>query len=444
MVSWESGAGTWDSPEWARHERRANVDGPHEAARYDHGVRYDDGARYGNSVRYDDGARYDDGTRRDDGARRASAAPTYAPTQARLPTQAYAPVPTQAYAPVQTQARVPTQAHVPVQTQAGAAAAQAQAQTQAVAVPRPLLDKTDAMEVGDEIVLRRFRMESINTDDMGKRVFITGVSGTGKSNLVLDLLKHNRHVPAITVVNPSEGSNHKYGPHVHPGFIQERLNPDALLHGFQRRQEDRCANWSVPGTHDPVLYYRDPSAVVVLDDIQLDPKLFKHEFFRWALNNSRNFKTLVAWTSQFFMRVPNDLRANFSHMFTMRMRGKKNIQTLHEEFYEVFDSELDFRRALAKATSKKGGCLVVDMLSPSNELRDRVFHYVSESPEQRGDFRVCPPWVWAQADEHYNERWNAPPHAPSAPSAPPPRQAPAVPRSRAKARPAPPDIVLAD
>jgi energy-coupling factor transporter ATP-binding protein EcfA2 len=139
-------------------------------------------------------------------------------------------------------------------------------------------------------------MTKINLDVDGKRVLIVGQSGSGKSTVALDIIRYNKHVPAWTVVSPSESRNHTFGPHVHPGAIHEDLNIPAL-DNFRQRQEKRCKDWQIPGTK-PTQYFRSPAAALVLDDCNISAKLFKEDFFRWAYFNSRHDKVLLIQITQ--------------------------------------------------------------------------------------------------------------------------------------------------
>lgn len=72
------------------------------------------------------------------------------------------------------------------------------------------VDKNDIMHISNTIKLKKFDMSTINTAKDGKRVLIIGQSGSGKSTIVLELMKYNKHIPVWVIVSPSEGRNHTY------------------------------------------------------------------------------------------------------------------------------------------------------------------------------------------------------------------------------------------
>lgn len=264
--------------------------------------------------------------------------------------------------------------------------------------------KKNLLKVGPAIVIKKFPIESIKVDSKhdGKRVLIIGMSGSGKSTSAIEIIRANRTIPLCRVISETESRNHTFGPYVHPLWISDELKLE-YLEAFKRRQIETCEKWQIPNTK-PVEYYRDPSAALILDDCGIDDKLFKEDIFKYLFFNSRHDKVLFVMLMQYFMMVPIHLRRNVSHLFIFRQNAPKEIKKIYSEFAGVFNKEADFVTALELCTANYG-CMVIDCVSASNVITDRVFFYRAKKQEDQEPFEVGAPWSLAQADEMYNKLW---------------------------------------
>lgn len=255
----------------------------------------------------------------------------------------------------------------------------------------------------NRITIKKFPLDKINTKKDGKRVLIIGMSGSGKSVVTLNILNQCKDIPVWMVISPSESRNHTYEKYVHPGCIHDDLTIEALQ-AFRSRQEHVTSVWQIPNT-DPIQYRRDPSAGIILDDINISAKLFKDDIFRWAYFNSRHDKTLWIQLTQYFMSVPIDHRQNTSFLFIFRQNSPKQVKKIYDEFANVFDNFKDFKQALDLCTADYR-CMVIDCLNPSTNIEDRIFWYKANSKVQ--PFKAGAKWWYKQMDKLYNKNWNQP------------------------------------
>jgi hypothetical protein len=258
----------------------------------------------------------------------------------------------------------------------------------------------DLLRVTNTLYLRKFDIQTLSHRD-GKRIGIVGMSGSGKSRLMLEIMRFiNWHVPVWMVFNASESGNHMYGPHVEEICIHEKMDL-SILEKFKKRQIDRCNKWRVPDS-DPPEYIKNPTAGLILDDMMEDTKIFNHPIFGWIFLNSRNFKTFFVLLVQYFMLLPPKYRRNLSHLFLFRQNSVKEIKKIWSEFFGVFEKEVEFRRALEVCTADNGS-IVLDILNPSVKISDRVFWY--KHTFKQPPFRAGDPIFNAQLREMYDPNW---------------------------------------
>jgi hypothetical protein len=151
---------------------------------------------------------------------------------------------------------------------------------------------SDCLHVDNtKIYLKPFDMRTLRPKTMGFRVGITGNTGSGKTTLTTQLLDALRDIPVWSIFNRSEKSNRAYGKYMENELCihssANNLKIQEQLKGVRKRQ-DRCYEaWRI-GDQKPPVFLHDPSAGVVLDDMNEDSKLYTHPVFGWLYKNSRN------------------------------------------------------------------------------------------------------------------------------------------------------------
>lgn len=260
------------------------------------------------------------------------------------------------------------------------------------------------LRVGNKKCIYRFDTSSIAMDKDGKRIAIVGATGSGKTRLALELIGIHKDIPAWMIINPSEGGNHAYGPHVeNEAIIHDNDNPKELvkdLLGFKRRQLKRCKQWSIPDT-DPIQYDPDPSAALVIDDMAEDPKVFNDPIFGWLYCNSRNFKAWIIFLVQAAVLLPKKFRRQISHLFLFAMSSNDDIHDMWKEFASIIPFE-EFKQVFLLATENHG-TLVIDVAKQSNKLEEKIFYY--KHKWKQPPFKVGAEWFNRQVRARYDAVW---------------------------------------
>lgn len=268
-----------------------------------------------------------------------------------------------------------------------------------------VLPADNLLRISDSQFIYRWDMKKFVPEKDGKRVCVLGGSGSGKSRFVVEAMRECANVPVWQVLNPSEPANPMYGPHLPcDGCVVDDQEPEKLLlplYKLKVRQFKRCKEWRIPKS-DPAQWKRDPSIGLIMDDISEDPSIYKDPIFRWLYANSRQFKVLSFHLIQHYAYLLNNYRRSVSHMVVFRQNSPKNIKTIYNDFFGMFETVEEFSRALEMAT-ENFGCLVVDMLNPSSKIEDRVFWYRAQYKQP--DFIVGAEWWHKSVTKAYNENW---------------------------------------
>lgn len=174
-------------------------------------------------------------------------------------------------------------------------------------VHRLKVETPGLLRVGTKQYIYEFNPNTLMPSSDGNRIGICGVTGVGKSWLMIKLLQFLKNIPVWMILNPSEPGNHMYGPHVeNEGIIHDEEDTKVLLQRLENlkaRQIKRCKEWRVPNS-EPAKYYIDPSIGCIADDICEDTKVFNEKIFGWLMCNSRNFKTFFAILVQYYRFLP--------------------------------------------------------------------------------------------------------------------------------------------
>lgn len=269
-----------------------------------------------------------------------------------------------------------------------------------VAVPDNML------RVGNKQYIYRFDPKVLNTKVDGKRIGIIGASGSGKTRLLLQILRQiHKEIPAWMIINPSEAGNHAYGPVVeNEAIIHDNEDVKEILEdlrAFKERQVKCCKRWSIPGT-DPIQYDPDPSAGLIVDDMAEDPKVFNDPIFGWLYRNSRNFKVWFAILVQYIYLINKNYRRQLSHIFLFAMSSNTDIKDAYKEFGSFFTKEGDFKQALLYATQNRG-TLVIDVLKQTTKIEEKAFWYRHE--KKQPPFKIGSDWFNKHVKKKYDPNW---------------------------------------
>lgn len=236
-----------------------------------------------------------------------------------------------------------------------------------------------------QLQLRKFDVSNIKDD---KIVVLIGKRGTGKTELLKDILYFKRDFPIGTVINPTESANKSFSSIVPPIFIHEEYKPEIIENVLKRQTMImKKINKEIQ------LYGRssiDPRAFLILDDCLYDNTWKRDRNIRYIFMNGRHKKLFFLVTMQFVLGISPELRTNVDYIFICRENIISNRRRLYDAFAGMFPTFECFCSVMDQCT-ENFECLVIDNTSRSNRLEDQVFWYKAE---MRSDFTIGSRELW--------------------------------------------------
>lgn len=236
-----------------------------------------------------------------------------------------------------------------------------------------------------QLQLRKFDVSNIKDD---KIVVLIGKRGTGKTELLKDILYFKRDFPIGTVINPTESANKSFSAIVPPIFIHEEYKPEIIENVLKRQTMImKKINKEIQ------LYGRssiDPRAFLILDDCLYDNTWKRDRNIRYIFMNGRHKKLFFLVTMQFVLGISPELRTNVDYIFICRENIISNRRRLYDAFAGMFPTFECFCSVMDQCT-ENFECLVIDNTSRSNRLEDQVFWYKAE---MRSDFTIGSRELW--------------------------------------------------
>lgn len=227
-----------------------------------------------------------------------------------------------------------------------------------------------------QLHLKKFDVSQIADD---KCIVLIGKRGTGKTELIKDILYYKRDFPVGTVINPTESANRNFSSMVPPIFIHEEVRPEIIENVLKRQ------TIIIKKIHKENQMYGtckiDPRAFLILDDCLYDGAWKKDKNIRYIFMNGRHKKLFFMVTMQYVLGISPELRTNVDYIFILRENIIANRKRLYEAFagmfptFEIFCTVMD-------ACTENYECLVIDNTSKSNRLEDQVFWYKASPHDQ--------------------------------------------------------------
>jgi len=244
------------------------------------------------------------------------------------------------------------------------------------------------------IQIKKFDPSSI--DPCRICVFI-GRRGTGKSQLVTDILYHQRKIPMGVVMSGTEESNEHYQKYVPDSFIYGQHEP-AVVKKIIAHQQKTLKKMTAKQKED----FSDPSQSVfmLLDDCMFDNKWTRDRDMRCIFMNGRHYRIFFMLTIQYCMDLPPSLRGQCDYIFVLRENILENKQKLYKHFFGIFPSFEAFNEVLMQCTENYE-CLVLNVRSTSNKIEDVVFWYKAKIGRK---FRIGSPALWEHHRRNYNPK----------------------------------------
>lgn len=226
-----------------------------------------------------------------------------------------------------------------------------------------------------QLQLRKFDITSIKDD---KIIVLIGKRGTGKTELLKDILYFKRDFPIGSVINPTESANRNFSSMVPPIFIHEEYRPE-IIENVLKRQTIIMKKIN----KELQMYGKssiDPRAFLILDDCLYDNSWKKDKNIRYIFMNGRHKKLFFLITMQYVLGIAPDLRTNVDYIFICRENIIANRKRLYDAFAGMFPTFEMFCSVMDQCT-ENFECLVIDNTSRSNRLEDQVFWYKAEMHE---------------------------------------------------------------
>jgi hypothetical protein len=236
-----------------------------------------------------------------------------------------------------------------------------------------------------ELFLRKFDMSRMQNS---VRIAIIGRSGSGKTVLIEDIMKHKRHIPSGICISGTIEGRKAYAKFMPDTYIYPKYNPD-VVKTFLNNQMDKIEQ------REP-----NPDAFMIMDDCFHEADTWnKNDEINYIFMNSRNDKVFYIIGMQYMMGLTPALRANIDYVFILRNKIPANRVQLYKYYAGgMFNSLRDFETVLDYFTSDFG-CLVVDNKSTSNNIEDQIFWYKAKL---HSNFTVGSQGYWDYHNRFYN------------------------------------------
>ena len=243
-----------------------------------------------------------------------------------------------------------------------------------------------------DIQIKKFDPKSI--DPCRICVFI-GRRGTGKSQLVTDILYHQRKIPMGVVMSGTEESNEHYKSYVPDSFIYGQYEPEVIKKVINHQQ--KVVKKMTPKQKED---FSDPSrsVFVLLDDCMFDNKWTRDRDMRCIFMNGRHYRIFFMLTIQYVMDLPPSLRGQCDYIFVCRENIVENKKKLWQHLFGIFPDYETFNQVLIQCTENYE-CLVLNVRSTSNKIEDTVFWYKAKIGRK---FKIGSPAMWQHHRLHYN------------------------------------------
>lgn len=222
-------------------------------------------------------------------------------------------------------------------------------------------------------------------------ICVIGKRNTGKSEVIRNLLYHNRTIPTGIVISPTESGNSFYSKFCPDLFIHHEFNPD-LLRIILKRQKRKVK-----------LYGKNPKNdfFLILDDCMYNSKeICNNIHIKEIFRNGRHFQIMLIMSAQYVMDLPVSLRSNIDYVFCMRENNIQNAERLYKSFFGIFSNKNMFIQAFNVITENYGS-IVLDNLSRSNRICECVYWFRAPFPPPV--FRLGSAKMWKTHQQKYDE-----------------------------------------
>ena len=230
---------------------------------------------------------------------------------------------------------------------------------------------------------KKFHMSQIPDDSV---VLLLGKRNTGKSWVVKDILYTKKNIPFGVAISPTDEMNPFFAKFMPKGLIAGEYEPSIVDRVLNR--QGKIKNMRDNG--GPEASKLDTRGFLVLDDCLADAKKWKNSSqINTVVLNGRHYDLLFLLTLQYPRGVGPTIRTNADFIIINKGYCGKNLKIVYEDFVGCFDNFSTFKQVYQSLGPYE--CLVLDNLSQSSKLEDKVFWYKAQAREK---FRCCSDAYW--------------------------------------------------
>lgn len=217
---------------------------------------------------------------------------------------------------------------------------------------------------------------------------VIGKKDTGKSTLLMSILRSIRNIPYGVIFCPSEGALAEYRTCFPERYIFNKLteksvenqlikiveNQEKAVEKLKKKLKEKGLPPKVDNTK-----LQKYSMFILMDDCNFMTKLFKTQIMREIFYNGRHKLIYFIFTCHYCMDVPPALRMNTDYTFALRDSTDAGRRKLHEHYFGAIDKK-DFGKLMDKATSNFGSLVFNNRNKGSTALEQSIFWYRSPYP----------------------------------------------------------------
>jgi hypothetical protein len=251
-----------------------------------------------------------------------------------------------------------------------------------------LMNKVNKKPRKNEVDIHEFPLNSIKYNS---KIVIIGKPATGKSVLIRDIVKANRHLfPVAKVFSGTEENNHFYAEMFPELYIFPEYD-EKEMENFAKRQKLAMRN-------NP----DNPNGLLIADDVSEDPKFFNRPLFQKFFKNGRQWEMMFILALQYGMDIRPVIRTNIDYVFIFREPNEGNRKKLYSNYAGIIGSYQDFCDIMDQITEDYTA-LVIDNRKQSNNLSDCVFYYRARMHEDKFVVGCTEYRQWAE--QRYNQQY---------------------------------------
>ena len=206
------------------------------------------------------------------------------------------------------------------------------------------------------------------------RILIIGVSGSGKTNALLNLIKEHDDIDKIYLY-AKDLSETKYG------FLIKKHEDVAIKNLIDSNAFIECSN-TMDDVHENIDEYspnRERKILIVFDDMIAD--IMTNKKFQAIIKDlfirCRKLNISLVFITQSYFSVPKDVRLNSTHYLIMKINNRRELQNIAITHSADIDYK-DFMKIYRECTIEPYYFLTIDTTLPaSDSLRFRKNYFLS-------------------------------------------------------------------